>query len=186
MAKIVYVAFSAPITGYTTEFFQSFLVDRLKEGATSFYVLLSSLGGNVKDGITLFNFLKSLPVELTMHNIGQVDSIANVVYAAGKKRYANHHSSFLFHGVGFTVSQGARLEEKDLQEKLDTVRKDQHMIASILNSEIGLPTETTEKFFFQTAVLSAEEGKKLGIVHDLQEAQVPEGAEFYQLLLQKA
>ncbi len=185
MAKSVYVSFSAPITGYTTEAFQNFLAEKLKEEATSFYVLLSSPGGNVKDGITLFNFLKSLPVELTMHNIGQVDSIANVVFAAGKKRYANRHSSFLFHGVGFPVSQGTRLEEKDLHEKLETIRKDQHMIASILKSEIGLATEKTEGFFFQTAVLPAEEAKKIGIVHGVQEAQVPKGAEFYQLVLQK-
>ena len=39
-----------------------------------FFVFLQ--GGSVNAGITLYNFLRSLPVELVMHNTGSVDSIA--------------------------------------------------------------------------------------------------------------
>jgi len=66
----------------------------------------------VRDGVTLYNFIRSLPVKTIMHNIGIIDSIANVVFLAANERYANPSSSFLFHGVGFDVNQPARLEEK--------------------------------------------------------------------------
>ncbi len=40
------------------------------------YCLFSSHGGQVEAGITLYNFLRSLPVELVMHNTGSTDHIA--------------------------------------------------------------------------------------------------------------
>src|SRR5258708_6267508 len=63
------------------------------------YFAFSSPGGSAAAGITLYNFLKALPVEISMHNTGSVDSVATVIFMAGSKRYACQHSRFLFHGV---------------------------------------------------------------------------------------
>jgi hypothetical protein len=42
----------------------------------------------VSEGLNLAAYMKSLPVKITTHNIGQTDSIANVIFAAGSVRYA--------------------------------------------------------------------------------------------------
>lgn len=185
MPKTIYLSFTAGITGTTTEQFQEFLANKLKEGVDTFYILLSSNGGGVKDGITLYHFLKSLPAEVIMHNIGQVNSVANVVFSAGNKRYAVEHSSFMFHGVGFDITSPTRFEEKELKTRLDSIQKDQHIIASILNKEMGIPTQKTEEMFLNAAVITSTEAKKLGIIHDVQSATIPQGAELFQLVLQK-
>jgi len=73
------------------------------------YCLFSSGGGNVEPGIALYNFLRALPVELIMHNTGNIDSIANVVFMAADTRYAATHSSFLFHGVNWNFAANTDL-----------------------------------------------------------------------------
>src|SRR5690348_17147943 len=56
--------------------------------ATGVYVLFSSVGGSVEHGITLYNYLQALPLKLVMHNIGSVQSVANVIFHAADERYA--------------------------------------------------------------------------------------------------
>src|SRR5215467_10757045 len=41
-----------------------------KQKPHTLYFLFSSMGGSVNAGITLYNFLRSLPVEIIMHNNG--------------------------------------------------------------------------------------------------------------------
>jgi hypothetical protein len=51
--------------------------------------------------------------------MGNIDSIGNAIFLAGKTRKACTHSTFMFHGVGFDIHQ--RLEEKNLREGLDSI-----------------------------------------------------------------
>lgn len=44
---------------------------KLMTGTTEFYFLMSTPGGQVMSGLTLYNFLRALPVPLRMHNIGK-------------------------------------------------------------------------------------------------------------------
>ena len=46
------------------------------------------------NGMNLYNFLRGLPIRLTTHNVGNVDSIGNAVFLAGEHRYACPHSPF--------------------------------------------------------------------------------------------
>jgi hypothetical protein len=38
-------------------------------------------------------------VKITMHNIGNIDSIANVIFVAKQNRYAPQNAAFLYHGI---------------------------------------------------------------------------------------
>ena len=61
------------------------------------------------NGMNLYNVLRGLPRDLTIHNVGNVGSIGNAIFLAGSKRYACAHSTFMFHGVGFNSPGGTRL-----------------------------------------------------------------------------
>jgi len=43
-----------------------------KQKPKTIYFLFSSVGGSVNAGITLYNFLRALPVEVVMHNTGSI------------------------------------------------------------------------------------------------------------------
>lgn len=67
--------------------------------------------------MNLYAFLRGVPFDLIVHNVGNVDSIGNAIFLAGQTRYACPQATFMFHGVGFDQHPG-RLEEKILRERL--------------------------------------------------------------------
>jgi ATP-dependent Clp protease, protease subunit len=104
-----YVSFSAEINAHTTESLIAVMADSVTKKATEIHLLLSTPGGNVMNGINLYNVLRALPVKLVTHNVGNVDSIGTAVFLAGKERYACPHSTFMFHGVTAGFQQAAQL-----------------------------------------------------------------------------
>src|SRR5213593_78082 len=86
--QIVYVIFSAEITPQTTEGLLAVMANCATQGVKEVYLSLSTPGGDVTQGMTLYNVLRGMPFALTTHNAGNVDSIGNAVFLAGTKRYA--------------------------------------------------------------------------------------------------
>jgi ATP-dependent Clp protease, protease subunit len=115
--KTIYVSFSAEVTTQTTEALLGVMAQQVMQGMQHVYLLLSTPGGQVTCGINIYNVLRAMPFHLTTHNVGNVDSIGNVVFLAGAERYACPHSTFMFHGVGFDIQQAVRFEEKLLRER---------------------------------------------------------------------
>jgi ATP-dependent Clp protease, protease subunit len=81
------------------------------EGHQEVHLLLTTPGGSVMHGLTIYNVLRALPITLVTHNAGSVNSIGNAVFLAGARRYACPHSTFMFHGVGFDANN-QRFEER--------------------------------------------------------------------------
>lgn len=174
ITKPLFISFSAEVNQNTAENLMGIFAQRLNQGTKDFYLLLSSPGGSVMNGITIYNFLKSLPINLTTHNIGIVDSIANVIFLAGKTRYAVKNSSFLFYGVGFDINQ-ARFEEKNVKEKLKMIQRDQKLIADIIAEQSQYTQAEIEKMFLEADTRTPEQAKEKGLISAIREVNIPEG-----------
>ncbi len=184
ISKPLFISFSAEVNQNTAENLMGVFAQKLNQGIKDFYLLLSSPGGSVVSGITIYNFLKSLPINLTIHNIGIVDSIANVIFLAGETRYAVKNSSFLFHGVGFDINQ-ARFEEKNIKEKLKMMQRDQRLITNIIVEQSQYTQQEIEKMFLEADTCTPEQAKEKGLIDDIREINIPEGAEVVQLIFQR-
>ena len=176
---MIYINFSSEINQHTSEVLMNFLSDNINKGEKEFYILFSSPGGRVINGITLYNYIKSLPAKFIMHNIGIVDSVANVVFLAAEERYANFSSSFLFHGVGFDIPQSNRFELKDIKEKLITIERDQSLIAEIILKRSKIKEEELKNMFLEAAVKNPNEAKELELIHEIKEVKIPEGSKIF-------
>jgi ATP-dependent protease ClpP protease subunit len=152
------------------------LADQINQGEKEIYILLSSSGGMVAAGVTLHNYIRSLPVKVIMHNIGLVDSVANVVFLAGSERYAVPHSSFLFHGVGFDITQQTRFEEKQLKERILSIDRDQGLIGEIIAENSKLSLDQVKKMFLEAKTLTPTEAKSVDLIQAIKEARIPSGA----------
>jgi ATP-dependent protease ClpP protease subunit len=131
----------------------------------SLYFLLSTPGGHVDAGITLHHFLKSLPVEIVMHNIGSIDSIGNVVFLAGAKRYATEHSTFLFHGVASNFNKDIALPLNQMDEIRSKLAKDQEKIAGIIKESTKITLREIRKLFLYGESKDVHFALKKGIIH---------------------
>jgi ATP-dependent protease ClpP protease subunit len=145
------------------------------------WLLLSSSGGSVDDAIAAYNLLRGMPFHLTTQNIGTVESIANVLFLAGEKRYACPTSSFMFHGVGFNVSARTRFEMKSLRERIDSVEADQRKIADVLADRTNLSPEAIEELFLEAVTRDPQYAVDHGIVDGVRPVEIPSGARVRQL-----
>ncbi len=160
--------------------------DLANQGVRTIYLMLSTPGGSVLSGMTAYNVLRSLPVKLITHNVGGVNSIGNVIFLAGEERYSCQRATFMFHGVGFDVTQPARFEEKQLHERLDSIVADQMRIAGVIADRARFADAAEIEDLFREAV-TKDPGyaKDRGIIHDIREAQVPAGVPVLQLVFQR-
>lgn len=176
---MIYINFSVEINQHTSEALMSFLADNINKGEKEYYILLSSPGGSTDNGVTLYNYIKSLPAKIIMHNIGMIDSIANLLFLAGEERYAVPNSSFLFHGVGFDVKQTTRLEEKELKEKIKIIERDQKLISRIIAARTMLSIKEIRKMFLEAQTKTPEEAKITGFIQEIKEIKIPKGAKVF-------
>lgn len=128
------------------------------------------------NGMTMFNFLRGLPINLTTHNVGNVDSIGNVIFLAGKRRLACAHSTFMFHGVAWNTSVPASLGEQALSEILANVKSDQRRIANLIKERTTLGQDAVIGMFSRAETKSADEALACGIIHEIRDVQIPHDA----------
>lgn len=182
---VVYVCFSAEVNPSTTEALLATAAQCVEQGAKEIYLILSTPGGQVMNGMHVYNVLRGLPVKVTTHNSGNVDSIGNAIFLAGDKRYACPHSTFMFHGVGFNMPSGGRLEEKLLRERLQGIQADQKRIGSIIEEHTDLAAEDVESLFLEATTKDAAYAASTGIVHEVRDLNVPDGAPVVSLVFKR-
>ena len=182
--ETVYVSFSAEISAHTTESLLAVMANCVNNKVKTVYLMLSTPGGSVMNGMNIYNVLVGMPFELITHNVGNVDSIGNAVFLAGKKRYACAHSTFMFHGVGFNTDK-ARFEEKNLRERLDSILSDQKRIGSIITERTNIGEETVSSLFREAQTKDAAYAVGSGIVHEIKDVQIPPGAQVVSLVFQR-
>ena len=173
----IVIRFFAGVNAATTNALQTAIDQRLAAGAQKFTLLVSSPGGTVHHGLTAYNYLKGIPAELTTHNCGSVDSIGVVLFCAGSRRLSVPHARFLLHGVSAGFSQNERLEEKQLEERLKGLQIDMLNIARVIASTTGKAEQEVNQAMLDRTTLDPKEAKGWGLVHQIESALFPPGAE---------
>jgi len=181
----IYVSLSAEINVNTAEALISAMANIANQGIPKVTLCISSPGGDVMSGMNIYNMLRAMPFELTTHNVGNVDSIANAIFLAGTKRYACPHSTFMFHGVGFNAEAGKHFEEKLLRERLAGVLADQKRIGGILEERSTLSSAQIEPLFRDAQTKDAEYAVSAGIVHEIKDVDLPPGVPVLTLVFQR-
>jgi len=97
-AKPVVIRFFAPVIDVTVNTLMGAIDQKMKQGIDDFVILISSPGGSVIHGLSAYNYLKGLPVRITTHNFGSVDSIGVVLYCAGARRLSVPRQGSCFMG----------------------------------------------------------------------------------------
>jgi ATP-dependent Clp protease, protease subunit len=155
---------------------------QVNQGVTHLTLALSTPGGGVDDGIVVYNVLRGLPLHLTTFNIGAVNSIGNAIFLAGADRFAAPGATFLFHGVGFDLNAGTRLEEKNVTDVLQGIRVGQTKIGDIINGRTSIDADEVKGLFFRQETKDTEFALQKRIISEVRDFKVPPGVPFYQLV----
>lgn len=175
--KPVVVRFFAPVIDATVNALMSAVDQKMKQGAKDFTILISSPGGSVIHGLSAYNYLKGLPVSITTHNFGSVDSIGIVLYCAGSRRLSVPQARFLFHGVNVQFRGEQNLDEKLLEERLKGLRIDVENIAKVIAANTGKSTEDITDAMIERTTMNPEEAQSWGLVHAIKSELFEAGSE---------
>lgn len=175
--KEAWIRFMAPVMPQSATALLHAIDRKIAEGNQQIHLMISSPGGSVFHGLSIYNLLKGAPVQVTTYNFGSVDSIGVVIFCAGDKRVSVPHARFLLHGVSMNFKGNQTLDEKDLEEKIKGLRIDYQNISKVIAATTGRDADSIVRDMEARTTLNPEEGKDYGLVHDINSALFPPGAD---------
>lgn len=184
--KPVVIKFFAPVIDTTINALMSAIDGKLKQRVANFVILISSPGGSVFYGLSGYNYLKGLPAKITTHNFGSVDSIAVLLYCGGSERLSVPQARFLLHGVSSQFQQAISLEEKQLEERLKSLKIDIENIAKVIAENTGKGVQEVTDAMLERTTLNPEEAKSWGLVHEIKSELFEAGSEVISIQFQKS
>jgi ATP-dependent protease ClpP protease subunit len=179
------IKFLAPIIDVTTNRLMEVLDQKMKQGQREFILLISCPGGSVFHGLSAYNYLKGLPVNITTHNFGSVDSIGVILFCGGAKRVSVPQARFLLHSVTSNFQQNMSLEEKQLEERLKSLRIDTENIAKVISATTSKSVEDVTRLMQDRTTLNPEEAREWGLLHEIKADLFPSGAEVISIHFQQ-
>jgi ATP-dependent protease ClpP protease subunit len=172
MRRERWVQFFAPVNGESFELLVNLLQNAVLDGTERVHLLLSTPGGTVSYGLTLYALLRGLPLEVWTYNVGQVDSIGVVVYCAGKRRLAAPQTRFLLHGIRTPLEKGVYTTEQ-LREIVSEMETDQRNICRVLAESTGQALEKVERDLFHALTLLPEQARDYRLVDEIMTEIIP-------------
>jgi len=171
-----FIKFYAPVTSNTAIQLQQTVEQLLRQGLMKLHLLLSTPGGSVHDGISLYNFLKGLPIETCTYNFGSVDSIGVVIFCAGNQRFSVKNARFLLHPVAMHVVGNQVFDEPGMEEKINSLKADQKNIANVICETMGKNVEDILGFIHKRTTLDPETALEMRLVTEIKQNVIPVGA----------
>lgn len=136
------------------------------KGTKKIKFFISSKGGDMDSAIRLYDFIKSIDIEVETYGFGQVDSSAITVFLAGKKRYCTKNCRFLIHPAIFSVNSKSNILEKHLETtKLFQALEDTSI--SIISAETNNTRDIIKDMYKRSTILDPEEAKKLRFIDSI-------------------
>src|SRR5579864_177762 len=171
-----YGLFCSPINEASVERLLQNLSAATQKGVTHLHLLFQSTGGSVGDGICLYNVFRSLPYDLTIYNVGSVQSIAALAYLGARKRKTTASATFVFHRTTMSPQFAMAFA---LQAYAESVSFDDRRTEAILLSHITMPTEKWAKLDHCDLWFTAQEAIDAGVADEIADFAPPVGATLY-------
>jgi ATP-dependent Clp protease, protease subunit len=176
----VVIKFFTEVNPVTAQQLMQTLDTCVRQGVTEVLLLISSSGGSVHHGVSLYNWIRALPITVTTHNFGSVDSIALVLFAAGKRRLSVPHARFLLHGVttGLPTVPGQMLQlgEDAMLLLLKNLRADQTNIAKIIAANSNRSESQIRSTMRAQTIVAPDALLKWNLVHGIADVKYPDAA----------
>ena len=178
MSDVHIVHFSGSITAAAVYNIRSVCCSALKEGAKDLRLHLSSDGGSSLHTFALYNFLQALPVPLTAHNTGTIESMAVVAFLAADKRLVCPNGRFLIHEFHWEFPAGL-VDHLRLKERVASIDNDAERYAEIFDERTKgakKPIAVRKHLFGTEGIVTAEKSIDAGLVQAVEPPKIPADA----------
>lgn len=134
------------------------------------YLYINSPGGNIVDGLTLYDVMKYIDAPVYTVCIGLAASMGAFLLSCGEKghRAALRHSQILIHQP-LIDRQGSPTikKESELRKTYESIKKDRDTLEAIMAENTGQPLEKLHKDCERDNWMSAEEALEYGLIDEI-------------------
>ena len=127
---------------------------------------INSAGGDVFEGIAIYNSLKKHNGSINVEVEGLAASMASVIMLAGDNISASENSLIMIHNP----SVGIQGESKDLTKKAELLDKIKEQMVGIYSTRTGMDSETVVQMMDKETWLTAQEALEVGLVTNVGDA----------------
>ena len=142
---------------------------------------ISSGGGDIIAAFGAFNEMKGLPVKVTTHNSGAVDSACILPFMVGERRTASPASAFFFHPVRWNFATNINVPIHTITEATKWLGTYESLMADYVADRSGQKKETILDMMREGTTVLPDQAKALGLIHDVCECSIPQDARSYQV-----
>jgi ATP-dependent protease ClpP protease subunit len=175
----VYAVFCGGIEQATAQKIVNALTGAMARKAQHVHVLFQTAGGYVGDGVFLYNFFRTVPIELTLYNGGQISSAGVIAFLGARHRKTSPNATFMVHRSTNTAQFATSTKLKHIAKSL--VLDDQRCEA-ILRSHVTLPAELWAEIEHRDLYLSGTEAIGFNLADEIGEFSPPAGTQVYNLM----
>lgn len=141
------------------------------QGVTDINVYINSYGGEVGEGLAIYNALKRHPAQVTTYCDGFACSIASVIFMAGDKRVMGNPSRLMIHDA-WTSVYGANADE--LRKQADDLDNVTAASVKAYMARINIEEEKLREMMKAETWLTEEEALEMGFATDVDEVEQSE------------
>jgi ATP-dependent Clp protease, protease subunit len=130
-------------------------------------IQISSSGGSSDHGMLAYNYLRQVSIKKTTIGMGNVDSAAVMIFAAGDQRIATPSCRFTLHEAITTV--GGQFNGTKLHEIANLNERITNDYCKVIAGVTSKKLKEVENKVAQGHVMSSNEAEKYGLVHLIQD-----------------
>ncbi len=177
--EVIYGMFCGGIDQATSQKFVNALAVATGAKVKHIHLLFQSAGGYVGDGVFLYNLFRSVSIELTLYNVGQISSAGVVAFLGAKNRRTTRNATFMLHRSTNSpqFATATKLEHVAKSLVLDDERTEE-----IVRSHAKFPPGLWTTLEHHDLYLSGEEAIRYGLADGIGEFTPTPGQQVFNVL----
>lgn len=170
-----YAIFTAEINAVTADALIAVMSEAANRGHREIHLGFASPGGEINSGLAVYHALRALPIDLSIYNIGYIASMGNIIFLAGKHRFADEHTQFMFHGVSFGLPGSTQVNEGMLRDWVEGLDAHRAQLSSLVESQTSITGSELERIFDKQTTVTSAKAVEWGLVEEIRSFDVPDG-----------
>jgi ATP-dependent Clp protease protease subunit len=127
--------------------------------------LLSTYGGNVYDGLSLYDAIKNSKTDVDITCFGKIMSMGIVILLSAKTRKAYRNTTFMIH----ELTSGVIGKLADMEESVDEAKRINRVIFDIIEKETKITHSWLKEIYNKRKdwFFTAEEALEIGLITEI-------------------
>lgn len=128
-------------------------------------VLLSTYGGNVYDGLSLYDAIKNSKTDVDITCFGKIMSIGIIILLSAKTRKAYRNTTFMIH----ELTSGVIGKVADMEESIDEAKRLNKILFDIIKKETKISPSLLDDIYIKKKdwFFTAEEALDMGLITEI-------------------